>query len=797
MRGFRQHQFGRTNQFNVNASLDGLIEKLRIRNRDNLADALEERLQAPSLDGEGHRPEVLSLILSLSEHPVDNARVEDLEQSRPATPSLSLQWKDISRDDPWTEEEIWDAIDYAAGSSDEECVPASTQSSESAATGVSRSSTSPHNKVLDVRPLLTPIDTISLSRVESVQAWRKRTHQHIELTELQLVRELSHTLRGLPSSIFKDATPAGALEPTQCISIPNCSEVVVHSVLERVAQMASNVNPLRVLVQKRSSRPLLQTFLEQVDQEIATFDRELARIERSLVDPKTPIVLSIVSLVAQIEELTPIFNVLNSLVDSLGSNIWDCSHLLLDHMFDTTCTVQFEGQGPAYQRLESMFCICLDRYLKDVHLWMTEGIYEDTQDVFVIQTEAKDVALSSFWHNKFVLQSTTDGVTAPKFLQPFYAYILSAGKSVALLKELGIKLPSRRTEPEARVFVNLQGVRGDEASRSLIPFGKSLQVALEAWMQIKQSATWPMLRSHLINKCGLLQVLNTLQIVYLSANGTIFDTLLEYAEYHLSWKTNPFLLASLVQSFFADQTSLDSRSLSLRLDKELVKLRGLRRLEAFQLNCALPWPVANIIRPESLETYRRVSYILMQIKSAINALSRLRLRPGLFDYDLNSTSDFYSRLQLRHRLIHVLYTAIEHLTQQIIDVGCRRLTQDMDAATSFDAMIEAHATFVEFLQRGCLLVPILDIAREAVVNAANIAVLLSESLANAAAAAYGEERENVRTMTTTQIQQSQKQLTQLVDVIVRQLRSASRSESGTIEAGWESLAQKLDWSGSN
>jgi gamma-tubulin complex component 5 len=52
-RGLRGHQYARTNQFDVVSAFAGLDEKFRVKNRDDLADALQVRLQ--KLDG-GEEP---------------------------------------------------------------------------------------------------------------------------------------------------------------------------------------------------------------------------------------------------------------------------------------------------------------------------------------------------------------------------------------------------------------------------------------------------------------------------------------------------------------------------------------------------------------------------------------------------------------------------------------------------------------------------------------------------------------------------------------------------------------------
>lgn len=95
-----------------------LEEKFRVYNRDDLADALRSRLaELPSLTS-GFNPEILSLFLSLSDRPLQNSEISDLELLVKPDAPKELTWEDIIADDPM-EGEIWKDVDFGAESSDE------------------------------------------------------------------------------------------------------------------------------------------------------------------------------------------------------------------------------------------------------------------------------------------------------------------------------------------------------------------------------------------------------------------------------------------------------------------------------------------------------------------------------------------------------------------------------------------------------------------------------------------------------------------------------------------------------
>lgn len=92
-------------------------------NRDALADALSSRVsEIPDLSA-GNLPEILTLLLELSDKPVQKTKLEDLEKCRKETPPREMTWEDIIEEEP-LEGDIWKNVDFNAESdeawSDEE-----------------------------------------------------------------------------------------------------------------------------------------------------------------------------------------------------------------------------------------------------------------------------------------------------------------------------------------------------------------------------------------------------------------------------------------------------------------------------------------------------------------------------------------------------------------------------------------------------------------------------------------------------------------------------------------------------
>lgn len=73
--------------------------------------------ELPSLTS-GFTPELLSLFLALSDRPLENSHLDDLDALIPPEETKGLTWEDIIADDPLIGEE-WKDVDFGAESSDE------------------------------------------------------------------------------------------------------------------------------------------------------------------------------------------------------------------------------------------------------------------------------------------------------------------------------------------------------------------------------------------------------------------------------------------------------------------------------------------------------------------------------------------------------------------------------------------------------------------------------------------------------------------------------------------------------
>lgn len=78
-------------------------------NEDPLADALRERLDTIARLSVKLSPEILHLLLELSDKPVFKSRLRDLDFLKEPEPDTgpALKWKDLIADDPELQGRLW------------------------------------------------------------------------------------------------------------------------------------------------------------------------------------------------------------------------------------------------------------------------------------------------------------------------------------------------------------------------------------------------------------------------------------------------------------------------------------------------------------------------------------------------------------------------------------------------------------------------------------------------------------------------------------------------------------------
>ena len=774
----------------MESTYQGLVEKLRILNNDPVAEALDARLQKLRKVAMNSKSDVLSLLLHLSDKPAEKSRIDDPHMLRPPTPPPPLTWSTILEEQPFDDPRIWKDIDYRTTSSDEGSTHLSDDivSDEDVPSPVDVARTD-HASSADVNSLFIQPKLSTLETIAATATRGRSAASNFEMSEIQLIREVIRALQGLPSELFEDCGDSTTLSPQKGIYIHECSKSAINSVLECFGVIGSNTNLLRKLVGRPTSKPLIQTLLSCIDSSLCDFDGQLSRLEERYVRPNGEVLVSVLELQGEVEALVPFLMRLTMFTTRNIDRVFEESYLLLQFLCEEVSDLQQDGEESVSAQFRAIFSECFKTYLRPVERWMIQGHFEDGIDAFPITAQTQDVSYDSFWHNKFKFRYEQGNIAAPHFFQMWLPRILAAGKHMALIKELN--LAEEISKPQDLLESPSQQTSifcvGD--SLTLLPFAESLSMALEVWTSKRSPSKWSILRTHLIYKCGLLQTVDALQIIYLSSDGGLFDALSTVlAEYLESASSR---LEPAVRALFYEQPSIKPHAIAVNIDSTTSSKKGMRRFEAICITYSCPWPVANIIQEASLKVYQGVLHLLIQARLALHSLSALRLRPTL-------TADEHVKhssltLYLLHRLKHTLSTILSHVLQNVVHPASRDLSVNLENADSFDGMVQAHLRFVTQLEKGAMLLPTLSTAREALRAICDLAILFCKSAETGDSNAQQSTVSSASSKQRPPFVQMRVQLGQLVDALVANVRSVARDDKDLMAVGWSTLTNDLEW----
>jgi gamma-tubulin complex component 5 len=599
-RNLRGHQYARTNQFDVTASFKGLDEKFRIKNRDDLADALQTRLQKLEGYTNKYKPEFLSLLLQLADRPLENTEVEALELLRPPSPPPPLTWAEILENDPYSDEDIWKDIDYGVDSSGDEKMPKKRTKAPS-----TPSTSFDEDDKFDPEDCVTSTEKDLVARLEEAQFWTSGAHggsSDVCITEPQAVRETLFMLGGLKTSLYR--TDKNDICSNTTYLVDNNRSAAIAHLLSQLADIGTHIEAMRrwTLHQRTkqpSASPLIQTFEAAVRKRLLYFDRSLSTMQQRYLIPDAPLPVSLLSLHGDVRalcypilRLVPIVNHLDQSMTNQDPQVLVNPFYHLEALYEQTTLAQMTLEDEIFTYMSEIFFECLQTYLKPIRRWMEIGeLGPDEENFFVISNDAKSDT-ASLWHDRFMLRrNPEEGLQLPAFLQPAVKKIFNTGKSVIFLKELGIydtNLHSSVVEPR----LDHETVCRASDDVPLSPFPELFQTAFETWIRSKYSVASNILRRHIFEADGLMRVLHVFEILYLGKNGAVFEdfatAIFERMDAGRRGWNDRYVLTELARGIFSTiLTDSDAEKLVVRSMKMKAQGSSVKGLAAVSVDYAV------------------------------------------------------------------------------------------------------------------------------------------------------------------------------------------------------------------
>lgn len=695
------------NQFDVQSRLEGLEEKFAVLNRDTLADALKLRRDELAKQSTRWTPEILSLLLTLSDRPAEKTDLSVLDQKDENVDAFpQLTWADIIAEDPLTEEGIWDDVAIESDLSDEDFGQLSDDSLEEDHTvSTQTSSLGEEDIAAFARAFIVPRND------DSTKPTHYSLHQSVpdrhnapttQISELEAVREALLMLRGLRTSLFTSGPqPNIKLQPQFSTSV--CESLKFSQVMGNFATLGSQVNHLRVWTLTPLEGALPQRLKASVQSRISKFERHLAEIEQHFLDPHHDVVVSMSEILYKVLALaSPLVHLSKAIITGeSGAYTWS----ILDRLYGTACDLQFGENFDTFVDIAYVFFECLEIYLRPVHLWMTQGkLQEENNDFFVRSTDG-DVDQNSLWHSQFTLsRDEHHAVKAPAFMQDAVYQIFVSGKSTMFLEAL--QHESVRTDLTATRMQDLDSSSIISSLQdSLLSFAGVFDVQLRHWIGALQTHSMLSLRQALYSQCGLQDTLNVIQDLFLAMDGARFQNFADEIFHRINrngpW-TDRFIITDLAQNTLGSSKNIEAERLTLRVQRRQSGLNTqdtiTEALDRVLIYYSVPWPVKNIIR--SFNTCRRAWLESLRVYRAEYLLKKQQWTIPLAR---ECASETMSRaLVLRQRLVWFTNIYRGHVAD-INFTTMKEFRTELEKAPDVDRMASAYDDFQQSLQTKLLL----------------------------------------------------------------------------------------------
>ena len=735
----------RVNQFHVKDRLDGLVEKARILNNDPLADALHHRLVELSTRSSRWTPEVLSLLLDLSDRPVHDTKIEELGLLEPPSSPFALTWSDILADDPLDgKDDIWNNVDFAAEDSDEGVLEADELD-------VAEPVPDPNWFDLDstearLDDLIQPQDYGALHEIMDAQFWRQQAVTStmdqlgrnkapiITLTELQAVRETTLMLLGLPTSIYT-VNDRENVFVSPSMRIRHVSHESVTDLLQSFAEIGGKLRKVRSWSRRKMAVPLEQRFQAAIESRLLEVDQGLNKMQLRFLKLHSQFSPSLLQSHNEACSISHFMQQVHDIVIKLESRpSAELSFDILEHLFDRTCANQSTGDEDGYEYMAKLFFECFQTYLRPIRRWMEMGLLNNQDQALFIGKSQEDVPLESLWRDQYhLIQDTNAKLHAPKFLHVKAKRIFNTGKSVIFLRDLGYEEKRLGEESFNACAMTYESVCQPAESGMVSPFAELFDMAFDAWIIGSHHPASLILHTKLESECGLQRSLDALEYIYFFRNGALstnvaFKLFERIDRGSLQW-SDSFALTDLLHDTFRATACIDLECLGVRSVKNTTGRDPLRvkhsigTLEDLEIIYSLPWPIANIIPVKSLKIYARIFVFLLQIHRA-KYLLQIRRLPRSASPTVDR--DMLRLYGLRHRLLWFTDVMLSYITDMVLSASTIDMRMDIGRAEDVDAMITVHETYLSLLQDRCFFTEQNGRIHQAIISLLDLTVLFSD-----------------------------------------------------------------------
>jgi gamma-tubulin complex component 5 len=566
------------------------VEKFRVVNRDDLADGLEANWEKFTAISNRYAPDILDFLLHLSHDPVKSLPFAPIQREAAAnTPNLT--WAEILQDDPYSDEELWEREEFSessSGNGSEEETDVKTPSSDKRERAVPVSPTQSHLIFVD--------DYEKYKRRR--QFWKELPQSGasnpnpVILTELDVIRETIHMLRGLSTSIYKTGSD-GTVRCVPGYAIKLISSAMLDSVVSDFAAFGTILRRIRAWTVTTQDRPLNQAIHSALEAQIRVFDSRLDMIETQYTNNEDGIPTSLMGVLDEVTiELKPMlrFERMMQILDQSNSDISSLSAL-----YSRTIREQLAKNDAYHRILAKIFLAAFRVYLKPVQIWMETGeLTGENASFFIIEKEVKSQD-TSVWHDQVALRKPNlEQQVLPIFMANQTNKILNSGKSVRFLKRLGYNTGMFNFSDAPQFTVE----EICDFATELELFEARFLETLDKWVQTKYKPSSSLLRNILIKDFGLFRNLDALRAVFLLPDGditqSVFYPVFDALDRKYELWNDQYLLQERLQHAFQDSQYVEPTSISVRSSTLKTVFQSVKAINSINVDLQVNFrPLAN------------------------------------------------------------------------------------------------------------------------------------------------------------------------------------------------------------
>lgn len=667
-----------------------------------------------------------------------------------------LSWSELdAQGAAYSNEDIWEQVDFAADSSDEEFISISSDAQSSRS--LPDTPSGPENDyILPEDVFVAGRDEELIASIEKAQFWKVENHSPVarekedasrSITELQLARETIFMLQGLPTSIFWRLD--GDIEVDRTYALAHSSSETLSSMLCRFTDIGAKIDVLRQFTRLSQTIPYMQTFCRGVEERLLEFDGFLSQTQCRYLSAGSTV--SMLQLFDDISQRSRPLILLSELIAKLEPTSADQLMRCLNLLYNSVCTLEAVNDDVLLKDLAGLFFSCFKTYTRSVQLWMETGQIDPQDSHFFVRSNRANSNLRTLWHDWYALDEDATQQRLPQFLEHSAHKIFTTGKSMVFLHHLNA-LPDNpeKSEHPGAIFDSMCSI---ESSLPSLPFPTLVESAFDKLVDANHAISAGLLRTELDEQCGLWVSLDALHHVYLGKDASILGTI-DAKIFDLMDRGRPwddkFLLTDLTRSGFSVLPTIDTSRLVARSAgsaSRKIETRTVQALQSISMDYVLPWSVANIITQDAIETYRRIAVFLMQIRRAKYAIIKQRIRDGR--KAIVDDGDTTLVHILHHNLLWGLDFLYSHLTYMVIATRTESLHCSLTRADDVDAMIAAHQFYISSLEDECLLNEDLGPIHEAIISLLDLCIHFADlqavhALKDGAAEQGTGERMNTR-----------------------------------------------------